>query len=619
MKKEKVMSESERRLVEEGKRKSEEEIAKAKQYHAGRKLLRYMHGYTKEVIFAWILCAIEVVCEVLIATFSEKAVNIVQDTGKTQLDWNGLGLWCGIMMAMAVVSCIAGISAGFLSAKASSGFGRNLRKEMYYKIQDYSFANIDKFSAASLVTRLTTDVTNVQNSVQMILRLVVRAPFMMIFALIMAIVTNWQLSLIFVAIIPFLAIVLFGISNIVHPTFVRVFNAYDDLNGSVQENLNGIRVVKSFGREDFENEKFGTVSYFIYKNFVHAEKILAWNSPAMQFAIYAAMICLSWFGASMITSANPSLDTGKLTSMFTYVMQILNSLNMISMGFVMITISRNSTERIYEVIIEKPSITSPENALTEVKDGEVDFNHVTFRYFQNSEKPVLDDIDVHIPSGSMVGIIGATGSSKSTFVSLMARLYDVEDGNGEVCIGGHNVKEYDLRVLRDSVAVVLQKNVLFTGTIRSNLLWGNPNATQEQIEHACHIACADEFINKFPQGYDSPIEEGGTNVSGGQRQRLCIARALLKNPKVLILDDSTSAVDTHTDAVIRESFKTEIPNVTKFIVAQRILSIKDCDMILILDDGKIIGQGTHDELLKTSDVYRELVETQLGGGDFDAE
>ena len=616
-----VISDSERRLMEEGKRKSEEEIRKAKEYHASRRLLKYLHGYGKEVGFAWIFVAIEVVCEVLIAYFAQSAVNVIQDAAEAPLDWNSLGLWCGIMMGLAIISCTSGVLAGFSAAKASAGFGKNLRQEMYYKIQDYSFAKIDKFSTASLVTRMTTDVSNVQNSVQMILRMVVRAPFMMVFALTMAAITEWHLALIFLAIIPFLGAVLFGISAIVHPTFVRVFNAYDDLNASVQENLNGIRVVKSFGREDFENEKFGNVSYFIYRGFTHAEHILAFNSPAMQLSVYAAMLALSWFGAKIIVAAGGAgpFRTGELTSMFSYAMQILNALNMISMCFVMITISRNSAERIYEVLIEKPTITSPENALMEVPNGAVDFNHVNFKYFEDGDKDVLHDVDVHIPSGSTVGIIGATGSSKSTFISLIARLYDVKDGEGEVLVGGHNVKEYDLKTLRDAVAVVLQKNVLFTGTIRSNLLWGNESATQEQIEHACHIACADEFINGFPKGYDTPIEEGGTNVSGGQRQRLCIARALLKNPKILILDDSTSAVDTHTDALIREAFRTEIPDVTKFIVAQRILSIKDCDKILILDDGKILDQGNHEELLSRSPVYRELVETQLGGGDFDAE
>ena len=411
---------------------------------------------------------------------------------------------------------------------------------------------------------------------------------------------------------------MFFVSIKVHPTFVKVFNAYDDLNASVQENLTGIRVVKSFGREQFENEKFGRVSYFIYKTFLHAERILAVNSPFMQLSVYACMLIISYFGASLIVAsgnAPTGFNTGSLTSLISYVMQILMALNFVSMVFVMVIIARNSAERITEVINEKPDLASKENALTEVKDGSVDFDHVHFRYSDKASKDVLNDINLHIPSGATVGIIGATGSSKSTLVSLIARLYDASSGT--VKVGGVDVKDYDLPTLRDAVAVVLQKNVLFTGTIRSNLLWGKEDATDEEIKHACHLACADEFIEKFPQKYDSPIVEGGTNVSGGQKQRLCIARALLKSPKILILDDSTSAVDTKTDSMIRESFKNEIPDVTKFIIAQRVLSIKDCDIILLLDDGKIIAQGTNDELMESSPVYREIYETQLGGGDFD--
>ena len=577
-------------------------------------LASHMKGCWKAAIGAWVFVFFEVVCEVLIPFLSEYLVDAIHDTKDGSEIW---GYAIG-MVLLALTSCTFGILAGFCAARAAARFGRNLRKAMYYQIQEFSFKNIDHFSTPSLVTRLTTDVANVQNSWQMILRIVIRAPFMMVFALSLAAVKSWQLSLVFVAVLPFLAFVLFGIAIKVHPIFVKVFEAYDGLNASVQENLHGIRVVKSYAREDFETEKFGRVSNFIYKTFVRAERLLALNNPAMQLAIYTCMLTIAYFGAKMVIASNNSaaFSTGTLTSLFAYVMQTLNSLMMVSMAFVMITIARNSAERIVEVLKEKPDLSSPENPLMEVSDGSVDFVDVDFRYNATSESLVLNHINVHIPSGSTVGIIGATGSSKSSFVSLIGRLYDVT--SGEVKVGGHNVKEYDLKVLRDSVSVVLQKNVLFSGTIRSNLLWGNENATEEELENAAKMACAYEFIEKLPQKFDSPIEQGGTNVSGGQRQRLCIARALLKKPKILILDDSTSAVDTATDAKIREAFKNEIPDVTKFIVAQRILSIKDCDIILVLDNGKIVGQGNNDELMKTSDIYREIYETQVGGGDFDA-
>ena len=595
--------------------RDEEAIKASKKLHVFRSLFSYLKGFWTDVILAWVFVALEVVCEVLIPFFSEYLVDALKGN---PIDLGEVWMWSGLMMGMAVASCLFGILAGFVAAKASAGFGRNLRQAMYYHIQDYSFSNIDKFSTASLVTRLTTDVTNVQFSVQMILRMVVRAPLMMVVAFVMACFKSWELSLIILAIIPFLAAVLFSISIVTHPVFVRVFNAYDDLNASVQENLNGIRVVKSFGREDFESQKFGKVSYFIYKNFIRAERLLAFNNPAMQLSVYTAMLLISYFGALAIQKSGdmaPGFTTGALTSLLSYIMMILNSLMMVSMSFVMVIIAKNSAERITEVLIEKPDIVSPENAVKEVKDGSVDFDHVSFRYSATAEKDTLHDINLHIKSGSTVGILGVTGSAKSTLVSLIARLYDATEG--EVKVGGVNVKDYDLTTLRDAVSVVLQKNVLFSGTIKSNLLWGNQNATDEQIQKAAHLACADEFISTFPKGHDTPIDEGGTNVSGGQKQRLCIARALLKNPKILILDDSTSAVDTRTDAIIRNSFKTEIPEVTKFIIAQRILSLKDCDTILLLDDGKIIAQGSNDELMKTSPVYREIYETQLGGGDFD--
>ena len=609
-----------------------EATAKAKKLTSQEKkkvvkfLAKYAKGCWKFAILAWVFVALEVACEVLIPFCSEYVIQVISPgaeeiaAGYVVSEHMGeLWLFAGLMIGLAIISSICGVSAGFAAAKGAARFGRNLRKAMYYQIQEFSFANIDKFSAPSLVTRLTTDVTNVQNSVQMIIRTVVRAPLMLVFALTMAAIKSPQLAMIFLVIIPLLSLVLFGIALKVHPVFIKVFNAYDSLNGSVQENLQGIRVVKSFGREQFETEKFGKVSYFIYRNFIRAERLIALNNPAMQLSIYAAMLLISYFGARMVIASGNSptgFNTGSLTALFTYVMQIMNSLMFVSMAFVMIIIARNSAERIAEVLQEKSTITSPENAIMEVKDGSVDFEDVSFRYYEEVEGDVLHKVNLHIPSGSTVGVIGATGSSKTTLISLIARLYDVREG--AVKVGGHDVKEYDLATLRDAVAVVLQKNVLFTGTIRSNLLWGNPNATQEQLERAAHLACADEFINRFPEGYDHPIDQGGTNVSGGQRQRLCIARALLKNPKILILDDSTSAVDTATDALIRQAFKTEIPDVTKFIVAQRVLSIRECDKIIVLDKGEIIGEGTHAELVKNCEVYREIYETQLGGGDFDA-
>lgn len=614
-------------------KRDEEEIENAKKVGIIKTLGRYLKGYWPSVFLAWLFVAIEVVCEILIPWVAgQYLIPLVNPAESTVIDAGfastaeyvsahlpSLFGYVGIMAGMAIVSCTGGILAGFFAAKAAAGFGKNLRKAMYYRIQDFSFSNIDRFSTASLVTRMTTDVTNVQNSVQMILRMVIRAPMMLIFALVMASIISWQISLVYLAIIPFLALVLFGIAAKIHPTFVRVFNAYDDLNSSVQENLEGIRVVKSFTREDFEKEKFGRVSYFIYKTFVKAERMLAFNSPAMQLSIYACMIVISYFGARLVVltgNATNGFNTGSLTSLFSYTMQILMSLQFLSMGFVMVTIARNSAERIGEVLNEEPDLKNPESPITEVKDGSVEFDHVCFRYSKEASKDVLHDINVKIPSGSTVGIIGVTGSSKSSFVSLIGRLYDANAGS--VKVGGVDVKDYDIASLREKVAVVLQKNVLFSGTIRSNLLWGKADATDEEIKKAAKLACADEFISKMPLGYDSPIDQGGTNVSGGQRQRLCIARALLKDPKILILDDSTSAVDTHTDSLIREAFKTEIPNVTKFIVAQRILSIKDCDLILVFEDGQIIAQGNNDELMKTSKVYREIYETQLGGGDFDA-
>ncbi|MCR5348795.1 MAG: ABC transporter ATP-binding protein/permease [Bacilli bacterium] len=586
-----------------------------------------MLGSWRWTALTWVFITLEVVCEVLIpwvaGTYLIPFINPTQemlDAGYVMAD-HIRELWgfAFIMLGLAIASCVSGIAAGFFAARASSNFGKNLRKKMFYKIQDFSFKNIDKFSTPSLVTRLTTDVTNIQNSVQMIIRMLVRAPFMMVFAFVMAATISPQLSLIFLGVVPFLAFALFFIVFKVHPIFQSVFRAYDRLNGSVEENLRGIRVVKSFGCEEKEVEKFKGVSGFIYNSFVRAERIMAFNNPVMQMSTYVCILLLSWFGAHIVISTGNSpsgFNTGSLTSLISYVTQILNSLMMVSISFVMIVVSRNSAERISEVLDEIPDLASPEDPIMEVPNGQVDFENVCFRYNQEGEKNVLDNVSIHVPAGSTVGIIGATGSSKSTFVSMIARLYDVNSGS--VKVGGHDVRDYDLATLRDAVAVVLQKNVLFSGTIRSNLLWGNPQATDEEIEKAAKLACADEFIETLPAKYDSPIEQGGNNVSGGQKQRLCIARALLKKPKVLILDDSTSAVDTFTDSKIRAAFQSEIPETTKFIVAQRILSIRECDLILVLDDGRIIASGTHKELMKTSEVYREIHETQVRGGDFDA-
>ena len=488
---------------------------------------------------------------------------------------------------------------------------------MYDHIQDYSFKNIDKFSPSSIVTRTTTDITNVQNAFMMTIRMVIRAPLLMIFALIMCFITEWRLAWIFLIIIPILLFLLLFIAKKVHPTFVKIFDTYDALNETVEEDLDGIRIVKAFNREKVQTERFHSVSEFIYRNFIYAEKILSFNSPIMNTAIYGAMIGISYLGSRLIINHQGeahAFTVGGLSTLITYIMLIMMSLMMISMVYVQIIISKNSTERIVEIIEEVPDIVTPENAVMEVKDGSVDYDGVSFCYHEGKE--VLSDIDLHIHSGTMVGIIGGTGSSKTTLVSLMARLYDAT--KGDVKIGGVNIKDYDLKTLRDNVAVVLQKNTLFTGTIRSNLLWGKEDATDEEIMKACDLAQCTEFLSRFPQGLDTPIAQGGTNVSGGQKQRLCIARALLKNPKVLILDDSTSACDTHTDALIREALQTTKKDVTKFIIAQRVLSIKDCDLILVMDKGRIVARGNHDELMENCSVYRELYESQLGGGDFDA-
>lgn len=582
-----------------------------------KKLAKYIGPYWKDTVFTWLSVFIEVICEVGVVFMMQFLIDEVKAINGESTQLKLIAVYSGGIALLAIIAAITGILAGFFAASASAGFGKNLRKAMYDRIQDYSFKNIDKFSTSSIVTRTTTDVTNVQNAFMMSIRMVIRAPLLMTFALIMCFVTQWRLAWIFLVIIPVILFLLLYISKKVHPTFVKIFDTYDALNETVEEDVDGIRIVKAFNREKVQSNKFRSVSDFIYKNFIYAEKLLSFNSPIMNTAVYGAMIGISYLGARLIISTNNTehpFTVGGLSTLITYIMMIMMSLMMISMVYVQIIISKNSTERIVEIIEEVPDIQSPENAIKEVKDGSVDFDNVSFCYHEG--KDVLSDIDLHIRSGSMVGIIGSTGSSKTTLVSLMARLYDAS--KGEVKVGGVNVKEYDLKTLRDKVAVVLQKNTLFTGTIRSNLLWGKEDATDEEIYKACELAQCNEFLSRFPKGLDTEIAQGGTNVSGGQKQRLCIARALLKDPKILILDDSTSACDTHTDSLIREGLQTTKKDVTKFIIAQRVLSIKDCDLILVMDKGRIIARGNNDELMQNCSVYRELYESQLGGGDFDA-
>ena len=578
--------------------------------------MRSIREQKRNSILAMVTISGEVVFEVIIPMLMANLIDYGIDAGNMNYIVK-MGL---VLLLSAAGQLLCGIASGKFAAEASSGFARNLRHDMFYKVQNFSFSNIDKFSTASIVTRLTTDVTNLQNTYQMIIRMAVRSPLMMIFSLVAAFAIDAQLSLIFLAIIPILALGLYFIMTRTHPIFERVFRTYDWLNGIVQENLHGIRVVKSFVREDHEEKKFDSVSERIYKDFKKAEQRLAWNAPLMQLCMYAAVILISWFGARTIVAcggdAALGLSTGELLSLISYATQILMSLMGLSMIFVMITISRTSGERAVELLDETPDISTPDNAVTEVPDGSIAFEHVRFSYHKGGGKPVLDDIDLKIPAGATVGIIGGTGSSKSSLVQLIPRLYDVQQG--AVKVGGVDVRRYDLDALRGAVAMVLQKNVLFSGTIKENLRWGDEHATDEELVHACKLAQADDFIRAFPQGYDTYIEQGGTNVSGGQKQRLCIARALLKHPKILILDDSTSAVDTRTDALIREAFATEIPDTTKIIIAQRIASVQDADMILVLDDGRITACGRHEELLESSPIYREVYESQTKGDDDNA-
>ena len=571
-----------------------------------KRLAQCVREYKKDAILSPLYVLMEALLDVAIPFVMADLI----DKGIEAGSMNMILRYGAILVGFALVALAFGVLSGRSCARATAGFARNLRHDMFHHLQVYSFSNIDKFSSAGLVTRLTTDVSNVQNAFMMIIRTLIRCPAMLIFAMVMSFRINHDISLIFLAVIPILGIGLYLIISRVHPVFERVFKTYDRLNGVVQENLSGIRVVKNFVREDHEIQKFDAISGTIYKDFSLAERILALNSPLMQGCVYTCMILVSWLGAKQIVIG--TMSTGNLMSFFTYIMQILSSLMMLSMVFVMITMSRASAERIVEVLDEQSDITNCDDPVYEVKDGSIQFTDVCFSYAKRPDKMVLDDIDLVIPSGQTVGIIGGTGSSKSSLVQLIPRLYDVTGGS--VKVGGIDVRRYDLQTLRHNVAMVLQKNTLFSGTIKDNLRWGNPDATDEELVHACKLAQADDFIRAFPDGYETHIEQGGTNVSGGQKQRLCIARAILRKPKILILDDSTSAVDTKTDALIRKAFREEIPDTTKIIIAQRISSVMDADQIIVMDNGRINACGTHEELMATNEIYREVYESQQKGG-----
>lgn len=578
-------------------------------------LAKSIREYKKDSILTPILVSLEVIMEVLIPLMMANLIDYGIDKGNMEHIWK-VGV---VLLIAAFLSLFFGAAAGKTAAYASAGLAKNLRKDMYYNVQNFSFSNIDKFSTSSLVTRMTTDVTNVQNAYQMIIRTAMRSPLMLIFSLVCAFRVNARLSMIFLLCVPVLGIGLFVIMSKVHPIFRRVFKTYDKLNNVVQENVRGIRVVKSFVREDYERKKFQNISQMIYKDFSKAEKTLAFNMPLMQFCMYGCMLFFSWFGARAIVlsggSPGSGFTTGELMSLITYVMQVLMSLMMLSMVFVMITMSKASVERIYEVLTEVSDLKDGEDPVMEVPDGSIRFEDVSFSYSDKAHKKCLDHVNLDIRSGETIGIIGGTGSSKSTLVQLIPRLYDVTEGSLKV--GGIDVRDYDIEVLRNQVAMVLQKNELFSGTIKENLRWGNEQASDEELVHACELAQADDFVQRFPKGYDTYIEQGGSNVSGGQKQRLCIARALLKKPKILILDDSTSAVDTRTDAMIRKAFREAIPDTTKIIIAQRVSSVEDADQVIVLDDGKINGIGNHEELLKTNAIYREVYESQKKGGSED--
>ena len=589
--------------------------------HIIKTLSHSIREYKKTSILTPLLVSVEVVMECAIPFVIANLVNQMQAGCSMAV----IARYGAALLVMAVVSLIFGGAAGATCANASAGFARNLRKDMFYKIQDYSFENIDKFSVSSLVTRLTTDISNVQMAYMMIIRVAVRCPLMLVFSFAMGFIMGGRLAMIFLFTIPLLLIGLFLVIRAATPLFRKVFRKYDALNDSVQENVQAMRVVKSYVREDYEKQKFAAAAENVRKDFTRAERIMALNGPMMQFCVYAGMVFVMSYGSyTVITSMGLDLNVGQMSSMLTYSFQILMSLMMLSMVFTMITMSQESAERIVEVLSEESTLTSPAGALTEVKDGSIDFDHVSFKYSKKAERYALSDIDLHIKSGEVIGILGGTGSSKSSLIQLIPRLYDVTEG--AVRVGGEDVRRYDLETLRNQVAVVLQKNVLFSGTIKDNLRWGNPQATDEEMLQACQLAQADEFIQQFPDKYDTWIEQGGSNVSGGQKQRLCIARALLKKPKILILDDSTSAVDTRTDALIRQGFREFIPETTKIIIAQRVASVQDADRIIMMEGGRIAAIGSHDELMASNAVYRDLYNTQNrksndhpAGGDKDAE
>ena len=591
---------------------AEEKKTGGKKHITGARIAKEIRQYKKDALLSPMYTTLCVILEILIPYLTASII----DKGIAVGDMEHVAKIGSLMAVMAVLAMFCGMRAGIHSARASTGLAANLRESMFGRIQDYSFSNIDRFSTAGLVTRLTTDVTNIQNAFQMILQICTRAPVTLIVALFMAFSISAKLSTVFLVAIAFLGVMIVILIPKAMRYFRQMFRKYDAVNGVVKENVGAIRVVKAFVREEYEDEKFSGAADDLFKNSISAERIISFSMPIMQLIVYACILVISWFGAKMIVSQT-GLTTGELTSLLSYVMNILMSLMMLSMVFVMVTQSAAAAQRIEEVLEEQSDITSPENAVKTVKDGSIDFDHVTFAYQQRSGKPVLSDIDLHIQSGETIGIMGGTGSSKSSLVNLISRLYDVTAG--EVRVGGVDVRRYDVESLRDAVSVVLQNNVLFSGTIYDNLRWGDKNATDEQCREACHLACADEFIERFPEKYDTRIERGGTNVSGGQKQRLCIARALLKKPKVLILDDSTSAVDTATDAKIREAMRTHIPGTTKIIIAQRISSIQDADRVLVLDNGRVNAFDTPENLLKTNAIYQEVYNSQVGngGGDFD--